>query len=474
MKKILSNVLIITLLILSAFGCENTSPKKTITADTPYYSVTTGSFERDRNAYMSLDIKIPKITYSNNEGSELIDSLNTEIESNLNKLIAEAKTRAQETYETYLKSAKDNVKKDIDNKISELETKYKSVLGKEEKEILSKLNADDIVNYSFSNMGRMNTFSNLIASYSNAIASYSNAAPRMGRGFFGGGMPRQEYFDTVKGYTSSEEIINPALHNKKIIVVETTAAPELETTISIKGRPGMMPSEESSRSFNKEFPPSDRASRSNAKPPRFATKSEANQKIQKQETDQTMPKQDFVKKVVVPEEKTTKVSTPSKVSSSEEITLENFYRDLRRIRRFNLPDDFSLTIQYIPTTIECHYEVKCLDEDYLSLFVELSESRTTSTVKRLFYNVDLNNKKMISLKDILGDKYKETSIKCINEAIEKWNDEQKATLREGYSVDNYITENTPFFINNNHKPVIEIEKFVITIGSTGYHEFQIS
>lgn len=458
MKRILSNVLIITLLILSVFGCENTSTKKTITADTPYYSVTTGSFERDRNAYIYSDIKIPKITYSNNNGSELIDSLNAEIEAKLNSLINEAKARALETYETYLKSAKDNAKRDIENRISELETKYKPVLGEEERNILSKLNADEIANYSFSNMGRMNTFSNF-------IASYSDTSKRMGRGFFGGGMPRQDGSDIVRGYTNSEEIINPALHNKKIIVVETTAAPEVETKIEISGRPGKLPKEEIAVEFNKLFPPTDRASRSNAKPPKFATKSTASQEI-------TIP--DFSKQEIVPEEKITKASTISEATSTDEITLENFYRDLRKIRRFNLPDDFSLTIQYIPTTIECHYEVKCLDEDYLSLFVELSETRTISSVKRLFYNVDLNQKKIVNLKDVLGDKYKETSVKCITEAIDKWSSEQKATLIEGYNIDSYITENTPFFINNNHKPVIEIERFVITIGSSGYHEFQIS
>lgn len=439
MKKILSNVLIITLLIMSVFGCQNTSPKKAITADTPYYSVTTGSFERDRNAYMNLDIKIPKITYSNNNGSELIDSLNAEIESNLNKLVDEAKSRALETYETYLKSAKDNAKKDIENKISELQTKYDSVLGEKEKDLLSKLNADDIANFSFSNMGRKNTFSNLIASYS----------------------------DIVKGYTGSEEIINPALHNKKIIVVETTAAPEAETTIKINGRPGKSQREEIAGT-DREFLPSNRSSWSNARPLRPATKSDVNQSMQKPD------KPDVTKRDIAPEEKEIKVSTESNILASDEITLDNFYRDLRRFRRFNIPSDFSLTIQYIPTTIECHYEVKCLDEDYLSLFVELSESRTTSSIKRLFYNVDLNEKKIVNLKDVLGEKYKETSIKCITEAIDKWTDEQKATLIEGYNLENYITESTPFFINNNHKPVIEIERFVITIGSSGYHEFQIS
>jgi hypothetical protein len=406
---------------------------------------------------MNLDAKIPKITYSNSDGSELIDSLNVEIESDLNKLINEAMTRALDTYETYLQSAKDNAKKDVENKIAELETKYSSILSEEEKNILSRLNADEIDNYSFSNMGRMNTFSNF-------IASYSDTMPRMGRGFFGRGMQRPDDFETIKGYTGTEEIINPALHNKKIIVVETTAAPETETTIKIKGRPGKMPVEESSNGEN-NFQRPNKASWSNARPPRPATKSE---------TNQVFEKQDFAKRDVVPEEKEIKVSTKSNTSTSDEITLDNFYRDLRTIRRFNMPDDFSLTIQYIPTTIECHYEVKCLDEEYLSLFVELSESRTTSSVKRLFYNVDLNNKKIVNLKDVLGDKYKETSVKCITEAIDKWSDEQKSTLIEEYNLDNYITETTPFFVNNNHKPVIEIERFVITIGSSGYHEFQIS
>ena len=155
------------------------------------------------------------------------------------------------------------------------------------------------------------------------------------------------------------------------------------------------------------------------------------------------------------------------------LTINDFYREFREIRNFRIPDDYLLSMQYIPTTIECDYEVKCLDEDYISLFVELTESRTTTNIKRLFYNVDLNTKKIINIKDILGDKFKETSIKYISEGIDNWNDSKKSTLISDYDLESYINEDTPFFINNNHRPVIEIEKFVITIGSAGYHEFQI-
>ena len=456
-KRTLSRIILFVLIAVNIFGCETTKTAKTVTTDTPYYSVTTGSFERDRNVYMALDIKIPKITYSGTATDELMDSLNVEIESNLTSLIDEAKNRASDTFQTYLQSAKDNAKRDIENKLSELESKYQSVLGKEEKELLSKLTADDIANYSFSSMGRRNTFSNL-------ISSFSEPFPRLGKDFNpNNNFSKNSIDETVSGHTGSEELIIPGLHNKNIIVVETTTAAPTETSLKISGRPGIAPSEGSETFIGR--PP--RASLSELPPREFPDK------LYRKATASSTSRQDVPFDKTIKHEKDILPSTKSEINAKDEITLDNFYRDLRRIRRFNIPDDYSLAIQYIPTTIGCNYELKCLDEDYLSLFVEISESRTTSTIKRLFYNVDLNKKKIVNLKDVLGDKYKEIAIKSITDTIDKWSTEQKAALIDNYSIDNYISETTPFFINNNHRPVIEIEKFAITIGSTGYHEFQI-
>lgn len=494
-KRIISMILLVSMLIFSLFGCSNFTSKKAITADTPYYSVTTGSYEQDRNVYMDLDIKIPKITYSNTDGNELMDSLNKNIESSLKSLIDEAKNKALSTYESYLQSAKDNARRDIENRIAEIENKYKSVIGDTEKEILSNLSADDISNFSFSNMGRMNTFPN-------RIASFSEMFPNMRRRFNQDGRQNNKSNESiVNGFTGTDELIIPGLHNKNIIVVETTTAAPTETSIKISGRPGISASEDSNSSFdnsNNEFERPKRSSWSNGTRNNFDgefkkqernTDAESKSKVEEtkkrdiveeETTKEVGTKSEIDKKRFTSEEKNEtnrKVSkdtaTKSEIQTDDGITLENFYRDLRRIRRFYVPDDFSLAIQYIPTTIECNYEVKCLDEEYLSLFVELSETRTTSSVKRLFYNVDLNKKKIVNLKDVLGDKYKETTVKYITEAIDKWDEEHKATLIQDYNIENYISENTPFFINNNHRPVIEIEKFVITIGSTGYHEFQI-
>ena len=114
-----------------------------------------------------------------------------------------------------------------------------------------------------------------------------------------------------------------------------------------------------------------------------------------------------------------------------------------------------------------------MDEEYLSLFIEISESRTTSTVKRLFYNIDLVNKKTITLNEIIGENYKDKCVQTITSAIDSWSDEEKQLLKKDYNVSEYISDDTPFFINNNHKPVISLDKFSITVGTAGYLEFQI-
>ena len=476
-KKIISIMLIVTI-SLNLFACENINQdKKTITADTTYYSVTIGSRERDSLVYMNLDIEIPKITYSNNDGVELIDSVNAEISNKLTSLINDAKEKALATYETYIESAKNNAKTEIENKIKIIKNKYKNIIGDEEVELLSELTNDDVVRNPYDFFNRRGKF---------ATKSNVERPPRKDR-------QKKEKEEIVNGFTGTSDVIIPGLHNKNIIVVETTEAETKITseTINIEGRPGR-----SNRDFgefsdfnNSERPK--RASRSNAIPPKnnsYEDKKEAIEIVESENTTLNSKiengKQIEATKSFIPKDENSKLIDDDKNNLIEseiidadiekEITLDDFYNELDEIYKIRIPDDYTLALEYIPTTITCNFEVKCLDEDYLSLFVELVESRTTETVQRLFYNIDLNDKKIVTIKDILGDKFKETCVSSINAAIDKWTDDQKSTLIENYSVEDYITENAPFFINNNHKPVIQIEKFVITIGSTGYHEFQIT
>ena len=488
-------IILISMILVNILGCQSATPKKAITADTPYYSVTIGSYEKSNNHYMNLDIELPRITYSNDSGSALIDPLNAEIETNLNQLINEAKDKALNTYETYIESAKTNAKNEVKNKVAKLKEKYKDILGEDELQLLSDFNVDDLETMHFRN-GFRSTDSNIRWPFPKR-ATQNNVKKSFNKGTQNSSSNNNDNNENIHGFTNTEDIIIPGLHNKNIIIVETTTKESTEIssqkdnkTNRVAPTEGEQNSGKPNRDFDKS---SDRQFNNNEIPNRKnsqATKSNANFDNQHDNTDNNIAnsvvsidienknqiltnKANLSTKSDMPQHSNIFIATDSNINLNNDITIENFYRELGKIYRTRIPNDMTLTMEYIPTTIHCNFEVKCLDEDYLSLFVQLSESRTTSSIKRLFYNVDLNQGKIINLKDILGEKFKENVVNVINGEIEKWTDEQKSTLINGYSVEKYIDENTPFFINNNHKPVVEIEKFAITIGSAGYHEFQI-
>lgn len=506
-NKKLTALIIISIIATNLVACNTVvKTEKEINTETPYYSVTIGSYEKSHNTYMNLDIEVPKITYSNDSASLLIDPLNAEIEESLNKLIDEAKTTALSTYESYIESAKSNAKKEIETKINNLKEKYKNILGEEEVKLISEFTIDDLERMPFDRK--------FIASDSD----FKKFPPSKFRGNFDGkdnsNRSKHDIATTsdgiVYGFTNTSNIIDPNLHNKNIIIVETTAKDISETTISIEGKPGNIETSESDSSKSDWTKPINKGSRSDANkmPPDDFRKDKRNEDKKTFDSNNTKINEDKQTKDINNNfdidkknnfatmselRKDDILSTNSNILNDknekvtigliqddiieshidEEITLDNFYRDFRRIYMSRIPDDYALAMYYIPTTIKCNFEVKCLDKDYLSLFVEIKESRTTTMIKRLFYNVNLSEGKIMNIKDFLGENYKENVTKIINTEIDKWSEEQKSTLINNYSVDNYISDNTPFFINNNHRAVIQIEKFAITIGSAGYHEFQI-
>ncbi len=469
-KKTLSAFIIVSIVASNLFACTTSINKKVINTDTSYYSVTIGSFEKTKNSYMDVDIEVPKITYSNDSSSSLIDPINAEIEKSLATMIEESKNKALSTYQTYIESAKENAKKDIENRINNLKEKYKNILGDEEVKLLSEFSFDDLERAPFDKrfIASKSEFKNMRQKRFNGAINDNHSTPsnqnrdKNRKTNNDNDKLRETTVDgIVHGFTNSNELIIPGLHNKNIIVVETTENDTKETTSNENNKSDRIkPSEGDYNGFkngNNDMFTDDKM------PPRNrGTKSEAIKM-------ENHPPQELSTKSEIKPDKI--IASHSDID--KEITLDNFYRDFADIYMTRIPDDYTLSMYYIPTTIKCNFEVKCLDEDYLSLFVEISESRTTSMIKRLFYNIDLNQGKIIGLKDFLGENFKENVVKIINSEIDKWNAEQKSTLINNYSVEKYISDDTPFFINNNHRAVIQIEKFAITIGSAGYHEFQI-
>ena len=100
----------------------------------------------------------------------------------------------------------------------------------------------------------------------------------------------------------------------------------------------------------------------------------------------------------------------------------------------------------------------------------MNVTKTATSITRLFYNIDLRKKRLISIKDVLGDNYKELCINSINSAIDKMTIDQKKNINSDFNLENIINEKTNFFINNNHIPVVELDKYTMT---PDYLEFQI-
>ena len=121
--------------------------------------------------------------------------------------------------------------------------------------------------------------------------------------------------------------------------------------------------------------------------------------------------------------------------------------------------------------IKVQYEVKTLTDRYLSFVVSGTENWTSAYAQELYYNIDLATGKQISLKDLLGDNYKEIVDQDIlteiaerekNSEFEYWLDEWQG-----------INDNTGFYINQNGNIVVVLEKYEIAPGAAGRQEFEI-
>ena len=125
--------------------------------------------------------------------------------------------------------------------------------------------------------------------------------------------------------------------------------------------------------------------------------------------------------------------------------------------------------------INVDYEIKYQDNDMVSFVLTGSESWANAYHFENYYNIDIQNNEVITLKDLLGNQY----IEIANENIRKQMEERiKTDPNSSYfdeSMDGFtsINENTRFYINEAKNPVIVFDKYEIAPGSMGIQEFEI-
>ncbi|MCI9275461.1 DUF3298 and DUF4163 domain-containing protein [Thomasclavelia cocleata] len=129
--------------------------------------------------------------------------------------------------------------------------------------------------------------------------------------------------------------------------------------------------------------------------------------------------------------------------------------------------------EYIPRGIHVDYEIKCITEKQVSFVISKSETLASAYFVQYFYNIDMETGRYMTLKDLLGNDYKEIAVQSIENAITGWSEEKKMLLFEDVNLEDLIDENTNFYIDEQNNIVIVFGKYEIAAGAAGILEFPI-
>lgn len=123
--------------------------------------------------------------------------------------------------------------------------------------------------------------------------------------------------------------------------------------------------------------------------------------------------------------------------------------------------------------IKVDYEIKQQDDAYLSFVVRGYENWSNAYNESRYYNLDLRTGKEVTLKDLLGDDYEALANDSIRQQIAEREQAGESFFAEDAGGFTGISDNTKFYINTNHNPVIVFGKFEIANGAAGEIEFEI-
>ena len=130
--------------------------------------------------------------------------------------------------------------------------------------------------------------------------------------------------------------------------------------------------------------------------------------------------------------------------------------------------------EFMKREIEVNYEIKCVSDKYVSFVINKWETWANAYCQQYFYNLDMETGRELTLKDLLGNDYKEIIMKSINNTIANWSEEQKFYLFDEVNIEDLINENTKFYLNDQQQVVIVFGKYEIAVGAAGIIEFPIT
>lgn len=130
--------------------------------------------------------------------------------------------------------------------------------------------------------------------------------------------------------------------------------------------------------------------------------------------------------------------------------------------------------EFLPVLVNVDYEIKYSDDDFVSFVITKTENYVSVGTEKYFYNIDLESGKEVTLKDILGEKYKDIIDPQIKQQIvEREKDGYQLFFHDEMDGFKTISDDQTFYINSSKEIIIVFEKYSIAPGYMGFPEFTI-
>lgn len=127
-----------------------------------------------------------------------------------------------------------------------------------------------------------------------------------------------------------------------------------------------------------------------------------------------------------------------------------------------------------PIGITVDYEVTYLTSQYVSLHICHYETAIAAYQTDYYYTLDLESEKVLTLKDWFGSDYKQIVADGIRAALEAWPPENQWALWTDINLEDLITEQRNFYLNEDGQAVVVFDKYELACGAAGRPEFVIS
>lgn len=124
-------------------------------------------------------------------------------------------------------------------------------------------------------------------------------------------------------------------------------------------------------------------------------------------------------------------------------------------------------------TISVDYDLTFKSEKYLSFAVYSHESLAAVYSNYIYYNLDIETNKPLSLQTLMGDHYRDTIIEVVNKSIQSTKDDV-AYFQETLDGQWTLDEDLNFYIDEDKQIVLVFDKYTLAPGSSGRLEFPIS